>query len=438
MNISRRDWMRYGAGWALLGGSASGWGPLVARALAQQPGRRRQGVLLWMAGGPSQADTFDLKPGSAQGLFKPIATESPGLEISEHLPRLARQSKHLALMRGMNTVEGDHGRGTFLMRTGYAPLGPLRYPPLGAGLAKQLADPDSAIPAYVSIAPYEVFSRAAFGSGFLGPQYGPVVVRSTAPTSDDGYAALRVDDLALVSEADQARAEARMRLWDQSQAAMLARRPHPVLRSHDTLVRRAWRMLSGGVAEAFALDDEPDSVRQAYGRGSFGQGCLLARRLLERGVAFVEVSLGSFANGEVGWDTHQQNFTVVERLSGELDAGWSTLLSELEERGLLPTTTLLWTGEFGRTPLVNNMAGRDHFPQAWTSVLAGGGIQGGQAYGQTNDDGTEVVAGQLSAGDLLATFCRALGVDPSLENLSEQGRPIRLAEGQPAGAVLAG
>ncbi|MBW3597118.1 MAG: DUF1501 domain-containing protein, partial [Planctomycetes bacterium] len=174
----------------------------------------------------------------------------------------------------------------------------------------------------------------------------------------------------------------------------------------------------------------------AYGRGRFGQGCLMARRLIERGVPFVEVSLG-FESGNLGWDTHQNNFAAVRNLSAQLDAGWGTLMTELKDRGLLDSTTILWIGEFGRTPKINDNAGRDHFPAAWSCVLAGGGVKGGQAFGRTSDSGEEVIDGKTDIGHVLATLCRAVGVSPYKENISNEGRPVRLVEGDPIDAVLA-
>ena len=178
-------------------------------------------------------------------------------------------------------------------------------------------------------------------------------------------------------------------------------------------------------------------MRDAYGRGRFGQGCLMARRLIEEGVSFVEVTLGSVGDGIFGWDTHQNNFTAVKALSAELDAGWGTLMKELSERGLLDSTTILWIGEFGRTPKINPQGGRDHFPAAWSCVFAGGGIKGGQAYGKTSDSGEEVTEGKVDVPDILATLCSAVGVDPTTQNVSEQGRPIKLAEGAAIKEILA-
>jgi hypothetical protein len=189
-------------------------------------------------------------------------------------------------------------------------------------------------------------------------------------------------------------------------------------------------------AQAFNLDEEPDDVRSAYGNSVFGQGCLLARRLIERGVPFIEVSLGTNSGG-VGWDTHSDNFNQVKQLSGMLDAGWATLMKELAERGLQDSTTILWMGEFGRTPAINRNAGRDHFPAAWSCVLAGGGIAGGQAYGRTSSNGLEVEDGKVGAEDVLATLCEALGVPSKTRQMSNLGRPIPICEGTPIRSVLA-
>jgi uncharacterized protein (DUF1501 family) len=191
--------------------------------------------------------------------------------------------------------------------------------------------------------------------------------------------------------------------------------------------------MNGKESRAFDLSQEPAEVRERYGPTVFGQGCLLARRLIEEGVAFVEVTLGNAGL----WDTHTANFETVQTLSESLDAGWSSLMADLKDRGLLESTTILWMGEFGRTPRINGSAGRDHYPAAWTTVLAGGGIKGGQAYGKTSDDGMTVAEGQTDVGDLLATLARALGVDPRKQNLSDIGRPFRIAEGKPIEQILA-
>ena len=198
-------------------------------------------------------------------------------------------------------------------------------------------------------------------------------------------------------------------------------------------------MMRSEAVKAFELSQEPDELRDAYGRNQFGQGCLLARRLVERGVPFVEVSLNGVNGGGPGWDTHQNNFDEVEKLSGVLDPAWATLIEDLKARGLLETTLVVWMGEFGRTPQINNMKGRDHFPVAWSTVLCGGGIRGGQVVGKTSDDGMTVAERPVAVSDLLATACLALGIDPMTQNMSNVGRPIRIADpgAKPLKEVLA-
>lgn len=444
-HFHRRQWLRgLGAsGLGLLGFSGSGWFPALAEQVAQHANRKRHCVLLWMTGGPSQTDTFDMKPGHANGgEFQEIATSVPGLRFSEHLPQLARQAERLAVLRGLSTKEGDHGRGTHLMRTGHPPMGPIRYPTIGASLSKELAAAELEVPAFVSISPYRIFNQAAFGPGFLGPRYAPLTVGADDGVAanqqpQEGYAELKVDDLKPHAGVAADQFAGRLELWRSLQDSFLSSHAAASPQAHDTVYRRAIRLMNSQAARAFDLTEEPDKVREAYGRGRFGQGCLMARRLIEQGVAFVEVSLSGIGNGALGWDTHSNNFPTVRRLSEELDAGWATLMRELDERGLLESTTIIWMGEFGRTPAINNNAGRDHFPAAWTAVLAGGGIQGGQAYGKTSDDGMEVTDGKIAVGDLLATLCEALGVPADLQNMSELGRPIRIAEGTPVRQVLA-
>ncbi len=245
-----------------------------------------------------------------------------------------------------------------------------------------------------------------------------------------------VDDLHPPAGLAPSRSEGRLALWRSLQTDFVASHRSASPLAHETVYQRAVRMMHSEAAKAFDLSAEPDQVRDAYGRGRFGQGCLMARRLIERGVPFVEVALGGINDGGLGWDTHQNNFRLVRNLSGELDAGWATLMSELADRGLLETTTILWMGEFGRTPKINANAGRDHYPNAWACVLAGGGIHGGQAHGRTSDDGMTVEDGKVDVGDVLATLAAALGIDPATQNISEMGRPIKLAEGQPIREIL--
>ncbi len=442
--LSRRDWLRLAAA-GVVGSSMSGWFDIVAAQAARDPRRKRSCILLWMAGGPSQMDTFDLKPVHANGgPFKETQTSAPGLKISEHLPKIAQFGDRMAVIRSMSTREGDHGRATFLMRTGYLPTGPIQYPSLGAHVAHELGSDDSALPNAVAIAPYTVLNAAAYGSGFLGPKYAPLIVGDTgsqvqAQGQVDYDQSLKVKDLALPKEVSLAHADARIDLLKDMEKDFLARHPDVSPHSHLTAYDRAIRLMRTDAAKAFNIEEEKGEVRDRYGRNLFGQGCLLARRLVERGVPFVEVTLGGVNGGAFGWDTHQDNFNQVKRLSEVLDPAWAALMTDLKERGLLDTTLIVWMGEFGRTPKIERGNGRDHFPAAWSTVLAGGGIKGGQVYGKTSADGTAIEENPVSVPNFIATVCAALGIDATKQNQSNVGRPIRIADAgaKPIKEVLA-
>jgi uncharacterized protein (DUF1501 family) len=439
MRMTRRDLLRLAS--VSLSASVSGWLPALAQEAANHPQRRRACILLWLNGGPSTIDLWDLKPGHANGgPYRPIDTNVPGLRISEHLPRLAQRANRLALLRGMSTREADHGRATYLMHTGYMPSGAIQYPAIGALVAKELERPEQDLPNFVSIAPSRLLNQAAYDSGFLGPQYAPLIVGEAVglqfgpqQPGQDIDAALRVQNLALPRGVEPQRARARVSLLDQLEADFIASRgDNGPAQSHRSAYRRAFTMMNSASVQAFELAREPDAVRDRYGRTLFGQGCLLARCLVEVGVPFVEVTLD-------GWDTHVQNFNAVRGLARILDQAFATLLDDLHDRGLLATTAIMCMGEFGRTPRINANQGRDHWANSWTTVLAGGGIRGGTVVGRTNDAGTEVTDRPTSVSDLLATLGLALGIDIATQNQSNVGRPIRFvdAAARPVREVLA-
>jgi uncharacterized protein (DUF1501 family) len=433
----RRQWLKLAAAGLAVGAGSPRWIGALAADAARDPGRRRACILLWMTGGPSQIDTFDPKPGHPNGgPLKSIATAVPGIRTNEHLPKIAALMDHLALVRSMSTKEGDHSRATYYLRTGYVPQGQVHYPALGALVAKELADEEADLPGFVSIGPYRALAVGAYSPGFLGNSFAPLIVGEFGPgrpavaNGSAGYElALKVKDLDPAPDVDRARADARLDLIGALNDRFAADHPGGPAESHRTALGRAVRMMRSEGVKAFDLSGEPDRLRDDYGRNPFGQGCLLARRLVERGVPFVEVTLAGVAGAAgLGWDTHQQNFQTVPRLCSVLDAGWSTLLMDLNARGLLETTTVVWMGEFGRTPRINPQGGRDHFPNAWTTVLCGGGIKGGQVIGRTSDDGMRVDDRPVAVPDLIATVCHALGIDPTTQNVSNVGRPIRIAD----------
>ncbi len=249
---------------------------------------------------------------------------------------------------------------------------------------------------------------------------------------------LKVEDLELPKGVDKDLADTRLDLLKSLNDRFVGEHADAPAAGHATAYQRAVKLMRSVAGRAFRLDEEPAAVRDAYGRNRFGQGCLLARRLVEQGVPFVEVTLGG-EGGQLGWDTHQDNFETVRKLCETLDPAWSTLMEDLRTRGLLDSTLIVWMGEFGRTPKINDNTGRDHFPNAWSAVLAGGGIRGGQAYGRTSDDSMTVADNPVTIPDLLATVCQSLGIDPMQQNDSNLGRPIRIVDpsAKPIDGVLA-
>jgi hypothetical protein len=307
----------------------------------------------------------------------------------------------------------------------------VRHPTLGSLVANELDDESAELPGFVSISPVRQINAAAFSSGFLGPKCAPLNVgeRNLAGGPDSGGSSLRVEDLEIPRGIGRSRADERLELMLTLGSDFLNSRQGMPSFSHQSAYRRAVKMMKSSAAKAFDLDEEPAVVQDAYGRNPFGQGCLLARRLVERGVPFVEVTLSSVdgMNG-LGWDTHAQNFDTVGKLCDVLDSGWATLMTDLRSRGLLDSTLIVWMGEFGRTPKINEQAGRDHFPNAWSTVIAGGGIRGGQAVGNTGADGEEVKDRPVMVPDMLATVVKGLGIEPTKQNTVANGRPIRLVD----------
>lgn len=393
--------------------STSSWLPALADVASATGKKPKSVILIWLNGGPATIDLWDLKPGNQNGgPFRKIDTKVPGMQISEHLPGLATQAADFSLIRSMSTREGDHSRARFVSMTGYTPQGAIKFPAFGSLVAHEF-NVENDIPAYVHIG-----GRPAItGGGFLGPQFAPFVVGGRSRRRGPDNADLKVADLVPVSPGQQAE-----RLQLQSELASLSTMPTSVVTDALNSARdRALRLMNPQAASVFNLEEEQASVREAYGSGSFGQGCLMARRLVERGVSFVEVSLN-------GWDTHSNNFERVKELSQQLDRGCASLLNDLRERGLLKDTLVVCQGEFGRTPRINGQDGRDHWPASWAMMLAGAGIRGGQVIGETSADGAEIKSKPTRTADLMATIFRGVGLDPRKQNMSNVGRPIRLAD----------
>lgn len=389
---------------------------------------RRQGkscILLFMRGGPSQFETFDPKPGHVNGgPTQAIDTAVSGIRLAEGWTNVAQQMRDIAVIRSMTSREGEHQRAVYQMHTGYIPAGGVRHPSIGSIVASEIAPRDFDLPHFVSVGP----RFATLGSGFLGMAYAPFAVND--PNRMPG-------NVELPGGVNNARFGRRMNLMsDLERDFAEAGGAHPV-EQHGHLYESAANMVRSPRIRAFDLSQETSSTRDRYGRAaggpgggggpgpggsSFGQGCLLARRLVETGVTFVEVDLN-------GWDTHQNNFDACKRLSEQADKGFAALVQDLRERGRLDRTLVIWMGEFGRTPRINGNNGRDHYPRAFSVAMAGCGIRGGQVIGATSDGGNDVARRPVSVADLFCTFCRALDINPRKENMTPIGRPIRIVDG---------
>ncbi len=390
--------------------------PVLANELKQ---RGRSVILLWLAGGASQLETWDPKPGRPTGgPFRAISTSTPGVQICELLPKMASRLDRTAIIRSLNTKIADHGRGASLMETGRGPEPGLEYPDLGAVIARELHRADSRTPDYVSI--YTATEGRRKGtSGFLGGRYAPMfLTESMIPEN--------IRRLESISEVDHQDRTALRHLLAQRFAAD---RVGPAVAGHNVAYQRVHGLMSS--EQLFDVNQEPEAMRAKYGPTLFGEQCLIARRLVEAGTPFVKVA-------RAWWDSHGQNFETHQELCADLDHAMRALLDDLEDRGLLSTTLVITLAEFGRTPQINGSLGRDHFASAWSATLSGCGVQGGAVYGKTDENGEHVAEGEVGAGELFATIFSALGIDLSQE-FTIGARPIPIVDFgcQPIKEVLA-
>ena len=369
---------------------------------------KRQGrsmILLWMAGGPSQFETFDPKPGTdSGGPTKAISTAIPGVQLAEHWKRTATVLDRFSLIRSMTNKEGNHQRASYQLHTGYVPSGSVKHPSLSASIAEQLSDPKFELPPVVSVG-------RTTGSGFLGVDYEPFTVSNPGALPQN-----------VAVPVPTKRYNRRLGLLGQLEQEFSSRGGQSVVANHRQLYKKSSRMVLSQNVEAFNIDGESDSLKQKYGSTAFGRGCLLARRLVESGVTFVEVV-------SRGWDTHQDIFERITALAEQVDPAVATLVEDLEDRGLLEKTLVVWMGEFGRTPRVNARTGRDHYPRVFSAAIAGGGVRGGQVVGSSTANGSAVADRPVSVPDLFCSICHSLQVDPRKEHLSPLGRPMKVVDG---------
>lgn len=405
--MNRRHFMKHMAGASALAGSALAMGHTLNVHAQELQKNRKSAILLWMGGGPSTMDIWDLKPGAPTGgEFRPIRT-SGNAEICEHMPLMAKNMDKMAIIRSMSTREADHGRGRYYMHTGYVPNPNIVHPSYGSVIAHELIDqrPQLEIPPFVAV------GDGSEGPGFLGMQWAPFVV--------DSNGQVRNLDMGLKQE----RLTDRLAALELIESKFIDSERGSSAREHANVIKSTVNLMTSKQMEAFKVNQEAPEVVERYGANGFGRGCLMARRLVEVGVPFVEVSLG-------GWDNHGNIFpTLKDDKLPTIDKAMSALVEDLEQRGMLQDTAIIWMGEFSRTPRINGNAGRDHWARSWSVVVGGAGMNGGIAVGATNEDGTSVATDPYSSEDVMATVCNALGISLETTFTSRNGRPMKIANG---------
>ncbi|TWT74393.1 DUF1501 domain-containing protein [Allorhodopirellula solitaria] len=405
--MTRRHFMSHLAGSSAAAAAAFTLGNSIQANAEELKKNRKSAILLWMGGGPSTIDIWDLKPGApTSGPFMPISTTGD-MQICEHMPMMAQQMKHLSVVRSMSTREADHARGRYYMHTGYVPNPNVEHPGYGSVVAHELIDqrPELEIPPFVSV------GGAGSGPGFLGMAWSPFSVTSSG----------RVRNLEM-KMSDQ-RLMQRMAALKMIEDGFASRTRDTPAMEHAKVLEKTFDLMTSDQMAAFKVAEEPDAVKERYGTNGFGQGCLLARRLVETGVPFVEVDLG-------GWDNHGGiHPTLKDQKLPQLDKAMSALTEDLAQRELLDDTVIIWMGEFGRTPRINQGAGRDHFARAWSCVVGGGNLKGGLAVGETSRDGSAVETEPYSSEDLMTTVCKGLGISTETTFTSNNGRPMKIAGG---------
>lgn len=404
--MTRRHFVSHMVGAASLAAPATAFTNSILANAADMKKRHKACILLWMGGGPSTIDIWDLKPGAPTGgQFKPIATSADGVQICEHLPLMAKQMHHMAIVRSMSTREADHMRGRYYMHTGYVPNPNVEHPSYGSVIAHELADqvPHLEIPPFVSV------GGGSVGPGFLGMTWAPFVVDSNG----------NVRNLDMGIEPN--RLAQRMEMLATIENRFIVEKRGGSAEDHLKVIDKTVKLMTSEQMKAFKVAQEPAEVRERYGNTGFGRGCLMARRLVEMGVPFVEVDLG-------GWDNHGGIFpTLQNQKLPELDKAMSALVSDLADRGMLDDTAIVWMGEFGRTPNINGGGGRDHWARSWSVVVGGAGFKRGIVVGETSSDGKEVVTEPYTSQDLMASVLKSLGISLETTFTAKNGRPMKIA-----------
>lgn len=436
----RRDFLRIGTSAGLLGLSLPELLRLEASAAGRTPAQRSRKansvIMVWLAGGPATIDIWDLKPEAPEGIrgqFKPMATNVRGIEISEHMTKMAKVADKVTIVRSLHHTIPSHAPATTFMTTGNKPIPSIQYPAMGS-LCSKLLDTPTGVPAYVSFS--DLRGGTSGGAGFLGTAHNPFIVEGNANTNAKNLAAanLRVRGIQLPTGFTLDQLSNRDQLLQEFDSTFRSLDRHDdLVDGYDAFHKQALEILrSDKTKQAFDLTQEKKATRENYGLDSFGQGALAARRLVEAGVRFVTISLG-------GWDTHRGTFDSHKgRLQPTLDRTLSALISDLSERGMLENTIVYCAGEFGRTPKVNKDIGRDHWARSMAAVLAGGGFKGGHVHGATDPQGMAPAKDPVTPDDISASIFQNLGINPKLEIPSGNGRPITLfREGTVIDSIIA-
>jgi Protein of unknown function (DUF1501) len=432
--MKRRDFLHAGA-LAALGLGVTDW--LTLKALGAVPEEKDINcIMLFLVGGPSQLDTFDMKPNAPaeiRGPYRPIKTNADGIQICEVFPRTAKNADKFSLVRSVyHTAAAVHDTGHQMMQTGRLFQGGIEYPHIGSVLSK-LRGPKGDVPAHVLL-PRPIGNTGGNmphgqNAGFLGKLYDPFVLN--ADPSEPNFA---VPDLLPPDYISSVRVDRRRSLREMVDSSVKNMDASQDARLLNTTFHQAYTLMSSAKArEAFSIKDEPEKTRERYGLNRFGQSCLLARRLVERGVRFVTVNMFETVFNEITWDIHGSKpfspISCYRDLVGPMfDHAYASLLEDLQERGLLEKTIIVAMGEFGRTPKINPAGGRDHWPQAWTILIGGGGIKGGRVVGSTDEIGAYPVERPTSPAEVAATVYKGLGIDLDKDLPGPQGRPIRLVD----------
>ena len=399
--INRRHFLQHAGGLASVSAASTTFGQKIIDSRKDLVKNEKGAILIWLNGGPPTIDMWDVKFGAPTGgPTRPISTTGD-FQINELMPELAKQGKDFSIVRSMATREADHMRGRYYMHTGFKPNPNMKHPSMGSVISYELSQDRD----YLEIPPFFSISTGSIGGGFLGSAWNPFVVSSNGQVRNLGDS---VDN-------------ERMQALAAIETGFVKRSNSDMAKSHMKMLQQTFRLNTSPQMKALKPTDEPQNVIDAYGETGFGKGALMARRLLQTGVPFVELGFG-------GWDLHQNTHETLSTKLPELDKVVSTLMLDLKRLDMWDNTAIVMMGEFGRTPRINQNAGRDHWARSWSAFVSGGLVQGGQAIGSTSDDGTEITSDLIySAEDLMMTICKSLGINTEKSYTAKNGRPMKIA-----------